>query len=61
MCIRDSLVNGADVDDAAAAALLDHLLRCELRPKERALEIDRKHSVILRLGRIQDGLSLIHI
>src|SRR5215472_1425533 len=30
-----------DIDDAAAAALLDHLLGCDLRAEERALEVDR--------------------
>ena len=42
-----------DVDDPAAAALLDHLLRGDLRAEERALEIDREHLFVLGLGRVE--------
>ena len=38
---RPVLVHRGDVDDPAAAALLDHLLGRDLRAEERALEIDR--------------------
>src|SRR5262245_911941 len=32
---------------------LDHLLGCELRAEERALEVDRRHLVVLRLARVE--------
>jgi hypothetical protein len=38
----------------AAAALLDHLLGRDLRAEESALEVDRHHLVVLRLGRLED-------
>jgi hypothetical protein len=43
-----------DVDDAAAAALLDHLLGGNLRAEEGALEIDRHYLFVLILGRVED-------
>ena len=46
---RPILVHGSDVDDASAAALLDHLLRRELRAEEGALQIDGEHFFILLL------------
>src|SRR4029453_18866587 len=52
---RPVLVYGADVDDAAPAALRDHLLRSELRAEEGALQVDRQHPVILLLGRVEHG------
>ena len=46
----------ADVDDLAAAALRDHLLRDVLRHQELALERDRHHPVPVLLGAFEDGL-----
>ncbi len=37
----------------AAAALGDHLLRRELGAEERALQVDRQHLLVLRLGRVE--------
>src|SRR5262249_61629310 len=51
------LVHRGNVDDAAAIALLDHLLGCELRAEEGALEIDRQHLVILILSGVEDRSS----
>ncbi len=51
---RPVLVHGGDIDDAAAAALLDHLLRRQLGSEEGAFQIDGQHSLILRLGCIED-------
>jgi len=44
----------ADVDDAAAATLLDHLFGRDLRAKESALEIDRHYLFILILSGVED-------
>ena len=44
-----------DIHDPAATALLDHLLRGELRAEEGALEIDLEHLFVLLLGGVQDG------
>src|SRR5262249_30713125 len=38
-----------------AAALLDHLPRCDLRAEKCALEVYRHDPVVLRLGRVQHG------
>ena len=50
---RPVLVHRRDVDDPAAAALGDHLLRRELRAEERALEVDLEHLLVLRLGGVE--------
>jgi hypothetical protein len=51
---RPVLVYGSDIDYTAAAALLDHLLGRDLRAEESALEVDRHHLVVLRLGCLED-------
>src|SRR6516164_556243 len=43
-----------DVDYAAAATLLDHLLGRDLRAEEGALEVDRHDPVILVFGGVED-------
>ena len=50
---RPVLVHRCDVDDATAAALLDHLAGGDLRAEERALEIDAHHLVVLGLGGVE--------
>ena len=50
---RPVLVDRGDIDDAPAAALLDHLLRGQLGSEERALQVDGKHFLVLRLGGIE--------
>ena len=47
---RPLLVHRHDVDDAPAAALLDHLLGRNLRAEERTLEIDAHDAVVLILS-----------
>ena len=44
-----------DVDDPAAAALRDHLLRRELRAEERALQVDVEDLLVLLLGGVEDA------
>ena len=46
--------DAADVHDAAARALLDHLLRGKLRAEEGALEIYLQHFLVLLLGGVKD-------
>ena len=46
-------VHRADVDDAAAAALGDHLLGGELGPEEGALQVDVHDPFVLRLGGVE--------
>ena len=48
----DWLKREAENWDATAATLLDHLLRCDLRTKEGALEINIHYLVVLSLGRV---------
>ena len=48
------LVDRGDVDDAAAAALGDHLLGRELGAEEGALQVDVQDSFVLRLGGVED-------
>jgi hypothetical protein len=52
---RPIFVNGSDVDDTTATALLDHLPRGQLRPKKRALEINGHDFFVLLLGGIEHG------
>src|SRR6202011_1803815 len=51
---RPVLVHRGDVDDAAAATLLDHLLGCDLRSKEGALEVYAHDRLVLRFGRVEN-------
>ena len=51
---RPVLVHRRNVDDAAAAALLDHLLGGDLRAEKRALEVDGHDTVILILSGVED-------
>ena len=51
---RPVLMHRTDVDDATATTLLDHLLGCELRCEEGALEIDCQHLVVLILSGVED-------
>ena len=55
--IGQSSCTEADVDDAAATALLDHLLRGELGAEEGALQIDGEHLLVLLLGRVENGCA----
>jgi len=62
---RPVLVHRGDIDDATAAALLDHLLGCDLRAKKGALEIDGQNPVVLILGCVEDrsagfNASIVH-
>ena len=52
---RPILVHRGYIDDAASAALLDHLPRCDLRAEKRALEVYRHDPVVLRLRRVEHG------
>src|SRR5215831_15142518 len=51
---RPVLVHRGDVDDTTAATLFDHLLGGNLCAEEGALEVDRHHSLVLILGRVED-------
>jgi hypothetical protein len=53
-------VDGADVDDAPAAALGDHLLGGELRAEEGALEVDRQHLLVLVLRGVEHRGPRLH-
>ena len=46
-------MHGSDIDDTAAAALLDHLLGSDLGAEERALKVDRHHLIVLGLRGIE--------
>ena len=52
---RPILVHRGYIDDAASAALLDHLPRCDLGAEKCALEVYRHDPVVLGLGRVEDG------
>ncbi len=62
---RPVLVYRTDIDDAAAAALLQHLLGGELCTEEGALQIDCQYLVVLILGGVEDrsarfNASVVH-
>ena len=53
----DVLVDRGHVDDAPAAAGVDHELRGGLRREERALEVDAEHQVVVLLADVHERLA----
>jgi hypothetical protein len=53
-------VHRSDIDDPAAATLLDHLPSRDLRAEEGALQIDRHDPVILLLGGVENAAASLY-
>ena len=57
---RRVLVDGGDVDDAAAAALLDHEPRRTLRAQKGAVEVDRERVLPVVVGELEQFALPVH-
>src|SRR3954471_24129052 len=58
LALRNELVHRRDVDDAAAAALLDEPARSALRAEERSVEVDRERLAPVVPAEVEEALAL---